>query len=172
MILISQKKAHQYQRVNIAPTKKRRFGYFHGAPQINFIFRLKIRTFFAGQASPLYIQNDPHILPAETPACSPDLPPNSIKTNAARASHPSRIVVADASDCRLPPGTEDHRGSAAPKSPAPQCQLRLSPQASKFSASILPWRRISKEAAMPRLRLTGDEPNPPTIHPRENRRQH
>ena len=43
------------------------------------------------------------------------------ETNAARASHPSRIVIADVPDCRLPPGTEDNR-ARAPKSTFAQCR--------------------------------------------------
>ena len=34
------------------------------------------------------------------------------KTNAAWASHPGRIVIADVSDCRLSPGAKDHRAIA------------------------------------------------------------
>jgi len=52
---------------------------------------------------------------------------SSQKTNAARASHPDRIVIADVSDCRLPPGTEVIWHSNSEERRA-RCQLRLSPQ--------------------------------------------
>jgi hypothetical protein len=42
-----------------------------------------------------------------------EVPAQLSKTNAAWASHPSRIVIADASDCRLSPKAKAHR---APRS--------------------------------------------------------
>jgi len=81
-------------------------------------------------------------------------------TNAARASHPSRIVIADILTAVFRQGERSSR-NCTPKSAMQRCSPEACASGLRFSASILLGRRISEEAAKPGHRHTGHAPNSP-----------
>jgi hypothetical protein len=87
-------------------------------------------------------------------------PAATSKTNAARASHPSRIVIADALTAVFREA-KDHRATAPLTVPCCDVLLRLALQGYDSALSILLGRRISEEAAKPGHRHTGHAPNSP-----------
>jgi|GEM_PF-5617243 len=100
------------------------------------------------------------------------------RTNAARASHPSRIVVANVLTAVFRRGERTSRNCTR-KSALHRCSPEACASGLGFGASILLGRRISEEAAKPGHQRTGHAPSfprrftleksPATLNPGRNR---
>ncbi len=90
------------------------------------------------------------------------------KTNAARASHPSRIVFADILAAVFRPGAKEHRAIALVRAQGHRCSPEACATGLRFSASILlktpklgslkAQKKTIKEAVKPGHRRTGHAP--------------
>src|SRR5882762_1789776 len=80
------------------------------------------------------------------------------KTNAAWASHPGRIVIADVLTAVFRQGERSSRNRTR-KSAMHRCSPEACASGLGFGVSILLGRRISEEAAKPGHRHTGHVPN-------------